>query len=243
MKTLTLKLDIRTIIIAILLLAIAIMALLWKPWEGSGVRTLSATGQGEVKSTPDEFVFHPYFERSGDETAAKNELSTFGTKLISDLKKLGVAESDITVSSNNYGRAEPLIAPDKPTTKQTVTLSSTITVPSKELAQKVQDYLATTDAKGQLTSQSQFSQQKRRDLENQARDKAITDAKSRAEHTAAGLQASLGKVKEVKDGSQGIVYPLAAEDMARSSAGSSSLPVTPGQDTVTVSVEVIFELK
>src|SRR5690606_39059543 len=150
----------------------------------------------------------------------------------------------VTLNVNSYDiglRPSDTIEPSS--NDSTVNLTTTIKAPSKEVAQKVQNYLATTDAKGQLTSQPSFSQTKRHELENQARDKAIKDAKEKAERTASNLSAKLGKVKQVKESqNQGISYPAIAED-TKQGAGTSSLPVTPGTQPVSASVEVIFELQ
>jgi len=238
-KVLKVKIDWRVISLALVLIILAMFAL-WRPWEGNSERKITITGEASVEATPDEFVFYPRYERSGADTQAlKAELATFGTQLQTKLKELGVKEDDITLDSSSYDYG---IAKPEGDSTPTVTLSVTITTPTRELAQKVQDYLATTDAKGQLTAQAQFSDAKRRELENQARDKAIEDARGKADRTARNLDARLGKVVEVKD-QQGFGIEPFARDQAASSQGSSSLPVTPGKDTVTFTVEVVFELR
>ena len=251
MKALTLKFDLKTILIITLLVAIGAMTFMWRPWEGSkATRTVSVVGEAEVQATPDEFLFTPYYERKGDDaTKLKTELDSFGNKLIEEVQKFGIAKDNITLTSSNYGQATDAVAPampgGKPATPEsqpTVTLSITIKAPNKELAQKVQNYLGSTDAKGQLTSQAVFSKEKRKELEAQARNKAIEDAKTKAETMARQLNVSIGKVKEVKDSSRsGIIFPMSTEGVASDS--KTSLPVTPGKDTVSISLEIVFELK
>jgi uncharacterized protein len=238
------------IIIIVLLLVILGMLGMWRPWEGSKAqRTITVTGTAEIEATPDEFTFAPYFQRTGSDTSAlKTELNTFGDKLQTELKKLGVYDRDITLNSNSY--EQPSIEPAMPNSQpvssdqNTVTLSVSIKASTKTLAQKVQDYLATTDAKGQLTASANFSQTKSRQLEDQARDKATQDARDKADRTAKNLGGSVGKVISVKDSpNQSIVYPLAASGAAVDSTTKSSLPVTPGTDKVNFSVEAVFELR
>ncbi len=242
----TLTLDLR-IIIVILLLTIIGMLAFWRPWEPQKIdRTITITGTAEVQATPDEFVFSPTFQHTGtDTTKMKADLDTFGTKLSTDVQKLGIAGSAITLNSSSYGSSVepvPMDVGSKPSGQQTVTLSVTIKAPTQALAQKVQDYLAATDATGQLTSQPSFSKQKQKDLEKQARDKAVADAKDKAGDTAKNLSVTLGKVVSVKDQpNQGIVYPMSASTSKDSAV--SSLPVTPGTSSVSMSVEVVFELR
>ncbi len=251
MKALTLTFDRKTIIIAILLVTVGVMTFVWRPWEGSrATRTITVIGEADVKATPDEFLFTPYYERTGSDAAKlKTELDTFGNKLLDDVVKLGITKDNITLTSTSYGQAsdggtaatEPAM-PGGKSVQPTATLSVTITAPSKELAQKIQNYLGSTDAKGQLTAQAVFSKEKRKELENQARDKATDDAKTKASETAAKLGVSVGKVKEVKDSVRsGSIFPMNASGVAEDS--KSSLPVTPGRDSVSVNLEIVFELK
>lgn len=248
-KTLSFNIDLH-LVIAILFAIIIGMIAMWRPWESTKIeRKITINGSATVESTPDEFSFSPYFERTGTNASAlKNELNTFGAKLIDEVVKLGVKKDDITLNSSGYGRPEIApVAPDGGASnnddgKQTITLSVSIKAPTKEIAQKVQDYLAKTDAKGSLTSQPIFSQTKRQNLEDEARDKAIEDARTKAERSAKHLSVTVGKVIEVKEAG-GMVYPLYAKGATEADTSISSLPVTPGSDSVSSNVEVIFEIK
>lgn len=248
-----LNLSINPLVIIVILIVIIVgMLALWRPWEGSKTeRTITSTGQAEAEGTPDEFLFSPHFQRKGSDTAKlKTELDTFGTKLLEEVIKLGVNKDAVTLNSSSYDQSstqsiEPSIAPDKPTSSEqgNVTLSVNIKAHTKDVAQKVQNYLATTDAEGQITPTASFSKQTRQKLEDQARDKATKDAREKAERTAKSLGASVGKVVKVKDSSNGAVYPLYGIAEDGSSTTRSSLPITPGKDRVSLSVEVIFELR
>lgn len=246
------KFDLRIVCI-ILLLIIAGMLAAWRPWQQTttaATRKVTITGEATVKSTPDEFVFNPSFDRTGtDLTSMKNDLNSFGTKLQADLLKLGVAKSDITLDSSSY---DSYGLDYSSNTSQTITLQATITVPNQTLAQKVQDYLAGTDAKGQLTAQPQFSTAKQKSLQNTARLQAVADARSKAEQTAANAGAKLGKVIEINDqtngisggcgGGRGYMCPLSVTAGTNADTSTASLPVTAGTNEVTSSVQVVFAL-
>lgn len=246
MKQMHMKLDLRVICIALALVIVGMLAV-WQPWIAGEKteRKVTLSGEATVKAIPDEFVFQPYFERTGvAENALKQELNTYGDKLLTDLKNLGVAEKDVTLESDAYRslQPEPVPTSNTGTTQQTVTLRTTIRVVNKDLAQKVQNYLAGTDAKGQLTAQPSFSEAKRKELENQARSKAITDAKNKAAQAAKNLDAKLGKVLEITDtAGEGTIRPL--DNQGTTSSADKALPVTPGQQQVTVAVQVAFELR
>ncbi|HEU5122014.1 MAG TPA: SIMPL domain-containing protein, partial [Candidatus Saccharimonadales bacterium] len=88
----------------------------------------------------------------------------------------------------------------------------------------------------------QFSDARQRELENQARDKAVQDARTKAERTAKDLNASLGNVLEVKDTARFGGIPI-ARDGVGTTESTTNLPVTPGKNSVTFSVDVVFELR
>lgn len=240
------NLDLR-IVCLVLLLVIASMFAFWRPWEQNvnNARKITISGESIVKATPDEFKFSPYFEKSDSDTEkAKTELNTLGNKVHDDLVKLGVKDDDITLDSSSY---DMYYAKDSSVRSdainQSVTLSVQITVASKALAQKTQDYLATTEAKGQLTSQPHFSQAKTKKLENEARQKAIVDAKEKAQQTARELGLSVGRVIAINDQPNQFAIPYGSVDSIAEGKTSSGLLVTPGQQDINYSIEVVFELR
>jgi uncharacterized protein YggE len=244
MQKVTLNVDLR-IVCAILLLVIAGMLAVWRPWQGSTTqRKLTITGQAEIDAVPDEFVFSPYFERKdADAAKAKQAIDALGAELAAELEKLGVAPDDIKLDSSSYNY--DYAYPSKGGDEQTVTLSVTVTVSTKDLAQKVQDYLAGTDAKGQLTATANFSEQKRKELEAQVRERAVADAKQKADSLARQLDAKLGKVLEVTDAAsfQPPWIYLEGRSAVADDAEVASLPVKPGKQTVTLTVSVTFGLR
>lgn len=246
-KKLTFSINPLTIIV-ILVVIVAGMTALWRPWEvRTPERTITVTGLGSVSSTPDEFVFSPYFQRTGQDTAAlKTELDTYGKKLLGELVTLGVPKDDITLNSTSYDAPGVSTAPSQPEIQRqkqpnTAVLHVVIKASNQELAQKVQNHLAATDAQGQLTATPSFSKQKNDKLESEAREKAIKNAREKAEKTVKDLQVSVGKVVSVKESpEQNSIHPLAADTAGRSASG---LPVTPGKSTASATIEVVFELK
>jgi len=239
-SSLSINLDLR--IVCLILLAIIVgMLALWRPWEQTSAanRKVTLSGESSIVAVPDQFTFSPYYEKTGD--TAKADLDALGNKLLEELKKLGVNEEDITLGGSNYDRYYS-VAPVEGSSEETVSLQVQVVVSSKQLAQKVQDYLATTDAKGQLTGQPSFSKQKTKQLQTEARQKAIEDAQAKAKQTASELDVTVGKVITVKDQSNQIAFPYPAYGIAESADEGKSLPVTPGKQEVSYQIEVTFEL-
>jgi hypothetical protein len=249
-NTVNLKLDLRYVVI-FLLVVIAGMLAFWRPWSSStsADRTISETGDATIKATPDEYVFYPSFESTvSDQTAAKAEVTKTTNEVVDKLKELGVKEEDLTLTVYGYDDYDytMMYYPSGEPDKFTASASIEIVVSDKDLAQKVQDYLDTTSAKGQLTPQAQFSESKQAELESQARQEAIDDAKAKAEQSAGLLGAKVGDVLTVSEGSGFDIYPLmrsGTDATAEDIAVSSTLPILPGQNEFSYTVSVTFALR
>lgn len=244
-----LNLDLRLIIVALLVVIVG-MLITWQPWQRdeTGDRTIQVTGQAVIKSEPDEFSFNPQYESTGaTKEASLTELKKKTNDLTDKLNELGVTDKQIKSDINQYS----LTYNPSDTTKQDTayTLTLTISVPSKELAQKVQDYLATTTPQGSVTPYATFSESKRLALEQEGRNQATKDARKKADESAKNLGFKVGNVKSVKDGAEfGGGMPMTLEarstmavDGAAPAAGTvTSLPVQSGENSFSYSVTVEY---
>ncbi|NBX98510.1 DUF541 domain-containing protein [bacterium] len=231
--------------LALFVVVIALLAL-WRPWVSQTTqRKVSVTGQATIKSTPDEYTLYPYFEyANADRTKANTELVTQSTAISTKLKELGVKDEQIKSNTSGYDKYTYSAPVDN--SSNTLTLSYTIALTDKDIAQKVQDYMLSLKAKGQISPQASFSQKKQKELQAQAREQAINDAKQNADVTAKQLNTKVGKVITVQDGLAGGPTPFAvsvANDAKLDSGTMSSLPIQVGQDEYTYSVSVEYELK
>lgn len=246
----TLSLDYR--LISLLLFAVALAELLiWQPWAnptGADARTVQITGEATVSATPDEFVFYPAYQfKNTDREAALAELTTKSDTVITELKKLGVPGEKIKTTSSGYDYpVYPLIKEGETTT---YTLQITVTTDTLELAQKVQDYLVTTTPTGTVSPHAAFSENKQTELENQARELATKDARTKAEQYAENLGFRLGKVQSVADNQGFGIRPGVAVDMAYAEGSTSSsrepitLDVEPGENDLSFTVTVVYFIK
>jgi uncharacterized protein YggE len=248
-KRLSVPLDLRLLVLA-LLAVIAVMLYLWKPWQAqikASDRTITVTGDAAISAAPDEYVFSPSYDFSNaDKQTALNELSNKSDELVAKLKGLGVPDSGIKTNSSNYSSG--IYLPVRQGNENTYTLAVTITVNDKSLAQKVQDYLVTTNPNGAVSPQADFSDAKQKQLQSQARDDATKDARAKAEQSAKNLGFKVAAVKSVSDGSGfGTIPPycgsLACPVQDLKGSATSSLPslsVQPGENKLQYSVTVVY---
>ncbi len=239
--------DLRTVVI-ILLIIIAGMLFAWRPWNSqtAGDRTIDVTGEAKLKAEPDEFAFYPSYQFKNDtKDAALAEATVKSNDIVAKLKGLGVADNKIKVDTSGFNIDYPVSREIKET--PTYNLQITISVSSKDQAQKVQDYLTSTAPTGQVSPQGTFSDTKRKELEDKARDKATKNAREKAEKSAENLGFKIGKVKTVSDGvGFNNPMPMGREVMAtdmRAGSTSSSLPVQPGENELSYTVSVTYYLK
>lgn len=227
------------------MLIIVVMLAVWMPWSrNSESRTISVSGESTIMADPDRYIFNPNYEfKNKDESVALNQQSEKSNEIITKLKALGVKDSDIKNNSSGYSTGQ--MSPVSPDDDTIYNLSLTITVSDKDLAQKVQDYLIATNPQGQVTPQPGFSESKRKELEDKARDQATKDARSKAEQIAKNTGAKLGKVKSIQDGGGlGQPEPMLYEDKAVSSSSSEqSMPIQPGENELKYTVSVSYYLR
>jgi uncharacterized protein YggE len=110
---LSLSVDLR-ILCVVLVLIIATMFALWRPWQDSGSsRRVTVTGTAKVTAEPDNYQFNPSYQKTTTE-----ELNTQLNSVTTKLKELGVASKDITVQSSAYNNPQPLTTyvPDRQST-------------------------------------------------------------------------------------------------------------------------------
>lgn len=246
-QSISLNLDLRFVVLGLLII-IAGMIYAWKPWESSASsnRTISVSGETTINAIPDEYIFGPSFKEEGTVQAdVKTKLAKKTTTVIDELKKLGISEEKIKL--NAYGYDDYYYYRNEDNGNYNASSTIEITVNNQELAQKVQDYLSTTDATGSLTPSAQFSQNKQNELETQARQEAIDDAKTKAQQSADLLSAKLGKVVTMTENNGFDVYPLYRDSVGIAEGAQpdakSSMPVSPGQNEFTYTVSVTFEIK
>lgn len=246
-KSLGTKLQISVdprIVIGILLVIIIVMLMMWKPWGGrsGSERTLEVRGDTTITAKPDEFVFYPSYQfKNIDKNIALGEASKKSEELVAKLKELGVSENKIKTSTSSYDYWEGPQAKDP-----TYNLQVTVTVSNIDQAQKVQNYLITTSPKGSVSPQASFSQTKRKQLEADARTKAIEDAKQKADRTAKELGFKVAKIKAVSDGGDFTTLPADARSAADKSVQLSApgdLGINPGENELPYTVTVIYFIR
>jgi uncharacterized protein len=197
---------------------------------------VSVVGSGEVTGAPDVLRVSFGVEHAAPDVAAAVARVGERTKaVVAALRDRGIGESQLGTSAVNVFQdyREPDSAP-------AYRASHTISVETSDLTGFGELLNAAVDAAGNSLSLNgmQFDIEDKTDLLIQARELAFQQAKEKARHLAALAGFSLGSVTAIAE-SQGH-FPIRAATNASKGAYDSALNITPGDHTVSVSLDVHF---
>jgi uncharacterized protein YggE len=221
-------------------------------------------GTGTATAVPDTGIVNLGVTQTSTTVAdAQNKTNGIASKIIQDIKKLGIAEKDIKTTNYsvnpNYG-TNPKPLPNQPQTMMypiqpptggseqqiigyTVTQNLEIDVTQMDKTNKVVD-TATVDGANLVGQVSfSFSDDMKTKLENQARADAIKEAKQKAQDLSNMSGIHLGKLINVVESNQIRPWPMTYMSAGKSTTGEVQPPtnVTPGENTVSITITLSYE--
>lgn len=213
----------------------------------------TVSGEGEASGTPESASFSVGVTKSANTAEdAKNQINEITNKVVADLKSLGIPEKDIKTSNFSVNpdyavdRPVTLVAPNGGTTDQKIssyTANQTIEVKTKtvDLANKAID-LATKDG-ANVTNNVQFvlSDDEQAKLETEARKEAIAKAKEKAKNLSDEAGIRLGRLINVQESNFAQPYFAAGAALDKSAEPSAPTQLSPGENTVHISVTLSYE--
>jgi len=226
--------------------AIGVGIAVWQPWKTSN-RKIDVSAEGKVKGVPDVMKITAGVEITKDTSQlAQTEASTVLDKVIKAAKDNGVVEKDIQTQNISTQPRYDYMSGNKITGYYGRGMA-TITVRKIDTAQAVLDAVSKAGANSVYGPQLTFSDEMLKSLEDQARTKAVINAKDKADKLATASGAKVGKVISMSEqNGGGQYYPMfATESVAdlKSSAGGAVNSVSPGENEITISVNVSYTLK
>ncbi len=215
----------------------------------------SSSGEGKITAVPDQATVDAgVTAQSATVADAQSKVNQTADKIISDLKKLGLADKDIkttdySVTPNYSNEIVPMGAAMLPGGQQTitgytVTQNLEIKVKPLEKTNKVVD-TATADGANLVGNVSfDFSDSLQKSLQNQATQQAVGNAKDNAQTLANASGIRLGKIVNVVENSNQPRPLMMSAGMTAGSDQTATPPstnVTPGENTITVDVVLYYE--
>jgi uncharacterized protein YggE len=221
----------------------------WNFFENSQIKTqtFSVQGTASATGTPDQSdISFTVSKTATTAQIAQQQANTSMNTILSDLQKNGITKKDIQTSNYN---SSPNYADDG-TTIQNYTVSEDVdtTVHDNAKTNVVIDTVTKDGAENISGPNLTFSDTQQQKLQDQARIQAITNAKQKAQSLANAAGLHLGKVINVQeDQISPIVYPfrpipIIMNAKAANTAQSVPTQINPGQNTVTSTITLTYQV-
>ena len=204
----------------------------------------TVNGVGEVQAVPDTATFTVGVTQTAPTVeAAKDQITASTNKIITELKKLGVKETDIKTTNYNVYPNQDYTEGRNAITGYTATQQLEVTIDNVDLANKALDS-TTSNGANQISGVSfTIDDEEREKLEDQARRKAIADAKKKANSIADAAGVKLGRIINVweDDSPQPGPYLQTKDAVGRGAADQPETDLQPGENTVRISISLSYE--
>ena len=228
----------------IIILLVVFGAFYFKPWQQRQQQTISVSAEGKAEAVPTIAKISVTIATTNpdlDQARSQNEQKV--STVVSKLKELGIAEKDIKTQSISAGPSyEVQIYPlRKPTTNQ-VSATLAITIRDFKKADTVIAILTENGATNFYGPNLTVDDQTLEAAKSRAREDAVEKAKAKAQELAKFSGRKLGKVVNIKEqGDFRLPQPIFAQGGAELAQKMSQ--IQPGQNEVSINLEVDFSLK
>lgn len=215
-----------------------------EPSDPGNQRSVTVVGKGEVKGAPDTLRADLGVETTGsDVSTAINAANAQIAALTQAVVDAGVAREDIQTQQVTLTPDYSSPLPGGSSQISGYRASNSLRVDITDLTKASDVLKAAVDAGGDATriSNVSFVIDDDSELVTNAREQAFNDACDRAKQYAGLSGDELGKVLTIDETTSGQQVPV--NEQQRSTLDSSSVPLEPGQQTVSFSVTVKWQLK
>jgi uncharacterized protein YggE len=200
--------------------------------------SVTVTGSGKVFFVPDLGYIHVGVSSDGATAAeAWQKNQEIVRKIFASLKELGIEEKDFKTSNLNV---QPRYLHKKDEAPKllgyTVTYDLTVTVRKLDQMGTLLDQMV--DAGANRNMNISFGCSKVDELLDQARAKAVADARKRANLYVTGAGGRLGDVLAITDVPQHFKGPMLPIDALAVREGKASLPIAAGEQELSVAVTI-----
>ena len=204
-------------------------------------RTISVNGSGTATARPDiAYVTLGVQAIDADADKAVTENSERMSAVMGVLKEMKIEDKDIQTVNYSMWLEEERDKEGNLTGVTRYHVVNQVRVKVRDLAKVGQLLQQALKAGANSVEGISFSVDDPSALRKEARDKAIADAKAKAEQLAAGFGAKVGKVHQVSEYSAEPEVRMALK--AEGVGGGGEVPISGGELSVSVQIQAIFDL-
>ncbi|MBE2292785.1 MAG: SIMPL domain-containing protein [Xanthomonadales bacterium] len=211
------------------------------PWPATDGTLLSVSSQAEARRAPDMATISAgVVTQAADGNAAMRQNAEQMNRVLAALKTAGVDGKDVQTSGINLN-PQYRYEDNQPPRITGYQASNTVNVKLRDVAKmgKVLDALVASGA-NQINGPT-FGIENPEPLYEQARLDALKAARARAETYARALGVRVRRIVSISEGGGAFPSPMPRMQMMKADAFGST-PVEPGESSVSVSLDVVFEL-
>jgi uncharacterized protein YggE len=202
---------------------------------------LSVSAQAESSRVPDVATLSVgVVTQAADGNAAMRQNATQMSKVVAGIKSAGIADRDVQTSAVNLS-PQYRYAENEPPKITGYQASNTVSIKVRDIARlgEVLDALAAQGA-NQINGPS-FEIDEPEPVYDEARLKALTKAQARAKTYADALNLRVRRIVSISEGGGNGFQPMPMKAMAMMDRQEST-PIAPGENSVSVNLDVVFEL-
>jgi len=204
--------------------------------------TFTVSGEGKVTMIPDIAVVNVGVTAQGASVSlVQQQLNKKMNAVIESVKRIGIDSKDIQTTNYNISPTYDYTNSSQRVTGYQANANLTMKVRKIDNANAVID-VATGNGANEVGGVS-FDVDDKTKAENQAREQAVADAKSKAQTAAKAAGFHLGRVINYSEGGGAAPRPIMMEKALSDSASSGSpTQIEPGSSELTVIVSLSYEI-
>ncbi len=210
------------------------------------VRKVNVSGTGTVELSPDiARVNIGVRSQSPDVAQALEENTSNAEAIIQRLQDMGVAQNDIqTRNFNVYPQQNGQPGPEGEVEEtQTFVVENTVSVTVRDL-DSLGEVLSAVVQEGANTIHGvTFDVEDRESAMEEARGKAIEDAKEQAQAIAETAGFELGPINSIRINEEGGPGPFPRAEEMEAAMGAGEVPISGGELTIRVTVDLTYEIE
>lgn len=207
---------------------------------------ISVCGHGTAQVKPDRALINAGVNvQASTAQEARDRAATAMTAIINALKSNGVASDDIQTGYVSIAPQYDYNGGTPRTTGYMASNSVNVTVRNVSAVSKLIDAATAAGGNSVFVSGVSFSSSDPSAATTQAQQKALTDAKNQATHLAQAAGVSLGDPVSISVGGCGNSSPIPYLQSAGAASDKSttSTPIQPGQQEVSVDVAIVYAIR
>lgn len=204
--------------------------------------TFNVTGEGKVSVAPDIAVVSAGVSADGATVkVSQDQINSVINKVSDSVKKLGINAEDIQTTNYNINPKYNFTGGGQRVTGYTASTTLTIKVRQLDKINQVID-AATGNGANQVSGVS-FDVSDKTKSENEARSKAVADAKKKAEQAAKVAGFSLGRLINYQENMGNNPPVVLQRGGALTADAEKQTQVEPGSSEITVTVTLSYEVR